>query len=228
MNSVKAGFGVMMLAVAIWMVDRVLPGTVTLLLWALLVFLSGVFLGAFEPLPAVPSARQRLRKGIGVLACLYGALMLIGVSLGGTNPLRPVPLGAFAGAVAQPASSPGLQFIDVETVAELEAAVAEATAAGMPVMVDLTAEWCVSCREMEHYTFPDPAVVNAFSPFVLLRADVTANDDDDAEILRYFETYGPPVYAFFDRSGQLREEYELVGFYDAATFSSHARRLAAL
>ena len=228
MNSVKAAFGVMMIAVAIWMMDRVLPGTVTLLLWALLVFLSGVFLGAFEPLPAVPSAPQRLRKGIGVLACIYGALMLIGVSLGGTNPIRPVPLGVLGGAMSQAAASPGLQFVDVETVAELEAAVADATAASRPVMVDLTADWCVSCKEMEHYTFPDPAVVDAYSPFVLLRVDVTENDDDDREILRYFETFGPPVYAFFDRSGQLRDEYELLGFLDAEAFSAHARRFAGL
>ncbi len=228
MNAVKAGFGVMMIAVAIWMMDRVLPGTVTLLLWALLVFLTGVFLGAFEPLPAVPSAQQRLRKGVGVLACIYGALMLIGASLGGTNPVRPVPLGAVGGAMSQAVAAPGLQFVDIETVAELEAAVAEASAANQPVMVDLTADWCVSCKEMEHYTFPDPTVVNAYSPFVLLRVDVTANDDDDSDILRYFETWGPPVYAFFDRSGQLRDEYELVGFYDAEFFSSHARRFAGL
>jgi len=228
MNTVKAGFGVMMIAVAIWMMDRVLPGTVTLVLWALLVFLTGVFLGAFEPLPAVPSAQQRLRKGVGVLACLYGALMLIGASLGGTNPLRPVVLGGLGGVVSQAAPAPGLQFTDVATVAELESAVAQASAAGMPVMVDLTAEWCISCKEMEHYTFPDPAVVDAFAPFVLLRVDVTANDDDDRAVLRYFETFGPPIYAFFDRDGELREEYELVGFFDAATFSAHARRFTAL
>jgi len=229
MNAVKGVFGVMMIAVAIWMMDRVLPGSVTLVLWSLLVFLSGVFLGAFEPLPAVPSGSQRLRKGVGVLACLYGALMLIGASLGGTNPLRPVPQAALGGALGQPAlAAPGLEFVDVETVAQLEAAVAEATAAGRPVMVDLTAEWCVSCKEMEHYTFPDPAVVSAYAPFTLLRVDVTDNDDDDGALMRYFETYGPPVYAFFDREGRLRDEYELIGFFDAETFSAHARRVAAL
>jgi len=228
MTTVKAGFGVMMIAVAIWMMDRVLPDVITLVLWALLVFLTGVFLGAFEPLPAVPSAPQRLRKGIGVLACLYGALMLIGASLGGTSPLRPIQLGGLGGVVGQAAQAPRLEFVEIETVGQLEAAVAEASAAGRPVMVDLTAEWCVSCKEMEHYTFPDPAVVEAYSPFVLLRIDVTANDDDDREILRYFETFGPPVYAFFDRTGALRDEYELLGFLDAEAFSTHARRFAAL
>ena len=87
MNTVKAGFGVMLIGVAIYMMDRVLPGTVTLVLWSLLVFLTGVFLGAFEALPAAPTPMRRLAKGIGVLACLYGALLLIGATLGGDDPL---------------------------------------------------------------------------------------------------------------------------------------------
>ncbi len=228
MNTVKGAFGVMMIAVAIYMMDRVLPGTIVLALWALLVFMSGVYLGAFEPLPEGPSGSQRARKGVGVLACIYGALMLIGASLGGTNPLRPIDLGAFGGVVGQAQSTTGLEFIDVETVAELEVALAEAREANVPVMVDLTAEWCISCKEMEHYTFPDPQVVAAYEPFTLLRIDVTENDDDDKAILRYFETYGPPVYAYFDRKGQRRDEYELIGFFDAEEFSAHARRFAAL
>ena len=97
MNSVKAAFGVMLIAVAIYMMDRVLPGAVTLLLWSLLVFLSGVFLGAFEPLPASPKPAQRFAKGLGVLACLYGALLLIGATLGGDDPFRPIPQGAVRG-----------------------------------------------------------------------------------------------------------------------------------
>ncbi|NIW23244.1 MAG: DUF255 domain-containing protein [Gammaproteobacteria bacterium] len=130
--------------------------------------------------------------------------------------------------VGQAQSTTGLEFIDVETVAELEVALAEAREANVPVMVDLTAEWCISCKEMEHYTFPDPQVVAAYEPFTLLRIDVTENDDDDKAILRYFETYGPPVYAYFDRKGQRRDEYELIGFFDAEEFSAHARRFAAL
>ncbi len=163
-----------------------------------------------------------------MLACLYGALMLIGASLGGTNPLRPIVLGGFGGVVGQAESVPTLEFIDVETVAELEAQLAEASAANMPVMVDLTADWCVSCKEMEHKTFPDPQVIAAYEPFTLLRIDLTENDDDDQAILRYFDAYGPPVYAFFDRDGQRRDEYEKIGFFDADDFSAHARRFAAL
>ncbi len=91
MNHVKAAFGVLMIGMAIWMMQRVLPGAVTLALWAVLVFLTGVFLGAFDALPGSPPASRRLAKGVGMLACLYGALLLIGATLGGEDPLRPIP-----------------------------------------------------------------------------------------------------------------------------------------
>ena len=165
---------------------------------------------------------------MGVLACLYGALMLIGASLGGEDPLRPVPQGFAAGAMSQRAAEPALQFTTVTSVAGLEAALAAANDSGAPVMVDVTAEWCVSCKEMEHYTFTDPTVIAALEPYVLLRADVTENNDDDKALLRYFDAYGPPTIAFFDRSGQRHEAYELVGFVPADEFSDHVRRFAAL
>jgi thiol:disulfide interchange protein DsbD len=160
MNTVKAAFGVLMLGIAIWMMERVLPGTVILVLWALLVFLTGVFLGAFEPVPANPSPVRRLAKGIGVLACLYGALMLIGATLGGEDPLRPIPQAALSGGGegGAVAARPTLEFQEIQTIAALETALAKARAAGQPVMLDFTAEWCISCKEMEKYTFPDQVV----------------------------------------------------------------------
>ena len=95
-------------------------------------------------------------------------------------------------------------------------------------MVDFTAEWCVSCKEMEEYTFPDPGVIGALESFTLLRADVTANDDDDQALLEYFNSYGPPTIAFFDRQGQAREPFKLVGYVPADEFTTHVERLAAL
>lgn len=232
MNTVKAGFGVMLIGVAIWMMDRVLPGTVTLVLWSLLVFLTGVFLGAFEPLPASPTPVRRLAKGLGVLACLYGALLLIGATLGGDDPLKPIPQGAVRGSgggmVAAAADEDELRFRAIETVAQLDAALAEARAAAQPVMLDFTAEWCISCEEMEEYTFPDPQVIGALKPYMLLRADVTDNNDDDRALLQRFRSFGPPTIAFFDRSGFERTNYKLVGFVPAEKFSEHARSLAAL
>jgi thiol:disulfide interchange protein DsbD len=232
MNTVKAAFGVMLIAVAIYMLDRVLPGGITLVLWSLLVFLTGVFLGAFEPLPASPSPLRRLAKGFGVLACLYGALLLIGATLGGENPLQPIPQAALSrgsadGALAVQREN-GLEFRPIETVAALDAALAEARTANQPVMLDFTAEWCVSCKEMEEYTFPDSQVVGALKPFMLLRADVTDNNDDDQALLQRVRSFGPPTIAFFDRSGFERSNFKLVGFVPAEKFTDHVQRLAAL
>ena len=228
MNAIKAGFGVMMIGMAIWMLDRVLPGTVILLLWALLIFMSGVFLGAFDALPAEPRPVRRLAKGCGVLACLYGAIMVIGWALGGDNPLRPIPQfsGNFAGQAA--VNHAALEFLAVESVGELDTLLGQARAAGQPVMIDFTADWCISCKEMEAYTFPDPGVVAALEPFLLLRADVTANNDDDQALLAYFGAFGPPTIAFFDRQGTELEPYEIVGYVEAEKFAAHVSAVAAM
>jgi len=227
MNTIKAGFGVMMVGIAIWMLERVLPGSVTLVLWALLIFLTGVFLGAFEALPLGPTPAKRLAKGFGVLACLYGAIMLIGAILGGESPLEPIPRGTsgFAGA---PAEAEGPGFTEVETIAELESLLGQARGASQPVMIDFTADWCISCKEMEAYTFPDAGVVAALEPFMLLRADVTANNDDDKALLAYFGAFGPPTIAFFNRAGTEAEPYEIVGYVPAEEFSAHVTAVAAL
>ena len=231
MNTVKAAFGVLMIGMAIWMMQRVLPGSVTLVLWSLLVFLTGVFLGAFEALPANPSALRRLAKGLGVLACLYGALMLIGATLGGEDPLRPIPQAAVARAGTggvMAAAKPALEFRPIETVAALDQALSEAREAHEPVMLDFTAEWCISCKEMEHNTFPNEGVIGALKPFMLLRADVTANDKDDQALLQRFHSFGPPTIAFFDAEGTERENFKLVGFVPPADFAKHVTSLAAL
>jgi thiol:disulfide interchange protein DsbD len=124
--------------------------------------------------------------------------------------------------------SPALVFEELHNVAELERFLADATATSRPVLVDFTAEWCVSCKEMEEYTFPDLGVIAALQPFMLLRADVTANDADDQALLERFRSFGPPTIAFFDSNGREQEAFKLVGYVQAADFTTHVERVAAL
>jgi thiol:disulfide interchange protein DsbD len=230
MNTIKAAFGIVMLGFAIYLLGRFLPPTPTLFLWAVLVFFTGVFVGAFDPLPANATPGRRLAKGIGVLTCLYGVLLFIGALLGGGSLVEPIPRAALtpSGGGAVAVTAPELDFREIETVAALDAALMEARTAGQPVMLDFTAEWCISCKEMEEYTFPNPGVIGALEPFMLLRADVTDNNDDDQALLERFRSFGPPTIAFFDRSGFERDNYKLVGFVPAEKFQSHVARLAAL
>jgi thiol:disulfide interchange protein DsbD len=155
--------------------------------------------------------------------------MLIGATLGGEDPLKPLPRGALLASTGGVTAAPAkLEFTALETVAQLDGLLAEASAAGRPVMVDFTAEWCVSCKEMEEYTFPDAGVIAALAPFMLLRADVTANDADDQALLERFRSFGPPTIAFFDSKGGEQEAFKLVGYVPAAEFAAHVERVAAL
>ena len=218
MNAVKAGFGFVMLGLAVWMLDRLMPDAITMLLYAILVFMAGVFLGAFTSLDAAATVTTRIAKGAGLLAAIYGAALLVGALAGGTNPLQPLRAFQATGTAKQQDSLP---FRRIKTVADLEAAVAAATAAGQPVMLDFYADWCTSCIEMEHYTFPDGDVKSALENVVLLQADVTANDSEDQALLKRFGIFGPPTIVFFGADGSERRNYRVVGFKPAAEFAAH-------
>jgi thiol:disulfide interchange protein DsbD len=219
MDAVKAVFGVMLLGVAIWMLGRILPGPVTLALWAALAFVSGYCLltmGARE----VRGGTDAVRRGLGALALVYGVLMLIGALAGRSNPLQPLAgLGAVAGGPA--AEQRELAFTRIKTVADLERELAAARAQGQPAMLDFYADWCVSCKEMEHYTFTDPGVQAGLAHVRVLQADVTANDAEDQALLQHFGILGPPTILFFDASGGERAEFRLVGFKAAEPFRQH-------
>ena len=217
MDAVKAVFGVMLLGVAVWMIGRLLPGQVTLALWAVLAFVSGyclLTLGGRE----VRGGADAMRRGVGALAIVYGVLMLIGALAGRSDPLQPL---AGLGAGGEGAASEHVSFTRVKTVAELEQQLAAASAAGRPVMLDFYADWCVSCKEMERYTFTDPGVQAEFARALLLQADVTANDDADQALLKRFGILGPPTIVFFGADGRERSEYRIVGFKPADEFRAH-------
>ena len=218
MNAIKAAFGFMLLGLAIWMLERILPGAITMALWALLVFMAGIFLGAFQSLEAAARPSRKLAKGAGLLATLYGAAILLGALSGAENPLQPLRFVGTEQARAE------LSFKRIKTVADLDRELATAREAARPVMLDFYADWCVSCKEMERYTFTDESVQRSLADVVLLQADVTANDSEDQALLQRFDIFGPPTIVFFDASGQERKNFRVVGFMPAAEFSAHVKK----
>ena len=212
MDTIKRLFAAVMLGVAVWMLGRVLPARVTLALWAVPVATAAVVL--LIATRGAAKSRWPLRFG-GLAVGLYGLTLVTGAALGGTDPLSPLPAWA--------SRQPPLPFAPVRTVADLDRQVAQASREGRPVMIDFTADWCTSCKEMEATTFLDPSVRKALSSVVLLRADVTADDADDQALLKRLGIIGPPTIAFFGRDGQERSRYRVVGYMKGAEFAAAVR-----
>ncbi len=223
MDTIKAVFGVLLLAVAIWMLERILPEAVTMALWATLLIVSAIYMGAFDSLTPDSSGWRRLWKGLGLILFIYGGLLLVGVAMGGKDPLQPLR-GLTLAAAGGGAPQQGLNFQKITRPAELDAILAQARAEGRPVMVDFYADWCISCKEMERYTFSDPGVQAVLSRAVLVKVDVTANDDDAKALLKRYGLIGPPAILFIGPDGEERRGYRLVGFLEAEPFREHARR----
>ena len=217
MNAVKSLFGILLLGLAIWMLDRLLGDGVTMVLWALLALLTGVLLGVFRKLDSGAPMIHQAARGLGLVAVLYGAALLIGAWSGANNPLQPLAAVRAGGGPAEAR----LPFQRIKTVADLEQALA--TARGRPAMLDFYADWCVSCIEMERYTFPETPVRQALGDTLLLQADVTANDAADQALLNHFGIFGPPTIVFFDRDGRERNGARVVGFMAADKFAAHVR-----
>lgn len=224
MEAVKKAFGVILLGTALWLVSPVLPAALVMAGWALLLIVPAVFMHALDPLPATAKGWQRFWKGIGIVMLLAGAALVVGLAAGSRDPLQPLKGVVAANAAAGGgAEAPALPFVRVKSVADLEARV---KAAGKPVMLDFYADWCVSCKEMERFTFADPKVRAKLAGFTLLQADVTANSEDDKALLQRFKLFGPPGIIFFDAAGQEIAGLRVVGFQEATPFLQVLQRVA--
>jgi len=219
MEAVKKAFGVILLATAVWLVSPVIPAVVQMLSWALLLIVPAIYLHALDPLPPHAKGWQRFWKGIGIVMLLLGAAILLGTLAGSRDPLQPLSVLRSSAADSEARSLP---FTRVRSLAELESRIA---AAGQPILLDFYADWCVSCKEMERFTFADPRVQAKLAGWTLLQADVTANSEADKALLQRFKLYGPPGIIFFDRTGREIEGVRVVGFQDAEAFLGLLSRL---
>jgi len=213
MAAVKRFFGWALLGVAIWIVSPVIPVVAQMLAWAALLIVGAVYLHALDPLPPDASGYARLWKGAGVIGLVAGAALVVGALAGARDPLQPLAgmrLGAAPGA-----PSGEVRFERVGTLGELEARL---QAAGAPVMLDFYADWCVSCKEMERFTFSDPRVRAELARLTLLQVDVTRNTPEDQALLKRFRLFGPPGIIFFDASGREIPGVRVIGFQPADKF----------
>ena len=225
MDAIKAVFGVGLLALAIWMLERILPGVIIMLLWGVLAIACGIYLGALERIEPGSSGWKRLWKSMGVVLLVLGILEIVGAGAGGDYWLR--PLAGIQSTGGDTAAGKHAAFRRIKSVGDLEQALLEAGADGNGAMLDFYADWCVECKRMERNTFPDETVAALLDRFDLLQTDVTANDDIDQELMRSFGIIGPPAILFFDRNGAEMTAYRLVGYFDPEEFTAHLQQVLA-
>jgi thiol:disulfide interchange protein DsbD len=211
MTGVRRFFGVLLLAVAIWVIAPVLPPMVHMLAWSGLFIGSAIFLRALDAIPAGASGWWRLWKALGVGALVIGVALLVGALSGSRDPLR--PLAALTGGGTAAAAPVAWQ-----RVASLQELQEKLKAPGKPAMLDFYADWCVSCKEMESFTFSDPKVRAQLDGMLLLQADVTANNDADRALLKRFSLFGPPGIVFFDAQGREIRGLRVIGYQNPERF----------
>lgn len=217
MDTVKAVFGVMLLALAAWMLDRIAPPAVVLTAWGALFVATGVAMGALEPLPE-PPGMKRLWKGLGVILLIFGAMELIGAASGASNWMK--PLHNWSGTQATTGSTSSRPFEKIKSVEDLQALIADR---GKPAMLDFYADWCVDCKRMDRDTFPTGPVQAALSTGVAIKADVTANDEVDQTLMKAYGIIGPPAILFFDANGDELRAWRVIGFQRSGPFAEHVR-----
>ena len=222
MNTIKAIFGILMLGLAIWMLERIIPGWVSLLLWGGLLIVSAVYLGALNMLAIDANGWEKLRKGLGLILLIYGSLLIIGGASGSHNVWQPLQ------AIAQTNQNNtqddhGLAFTQVQNLDELEQLLAQSK---QPAMLDFYADWCVDCKKMEATTFQDASVAAALTGTTLIQIDITNYTEEQRALLKHFGLFGPPTLLFFDASGKEYSQYRLIGGTSASELLDHLDKLA--
>jgi thioredoxin:protein disulfide reductase len=222
MESVKHFFGVLLLGVAIWLISPVISAVVHMLLWAILLIVSAIYLRAVDPLGPGASGAQKFLKGVGVIALLMGIALLIGVLSGSRDILQPLSkISIASGDMGEMNRRSGeeighLPFQRVKSEAELEEHILRSR--DKYVMLDFYADWCISCKEMERFTFTDADVQSRLRNVVLLQVDVTAGTPEDAALLKRFQLFGPPAILFMDKEGRQVPNVKIIGYQDKQSF----------
>jgi thiol:disulfide interchange protein DsbD len=221
MDTVSHIFGVVMLAIAIWMLGRILPPSVSMLLWATLLVIVSIYMGALESLQGHHKGIKPFLKGLAIMMLAYGLILFYGAIKGETNPLAPISAEAPSTLSAKTTSA--LAFKTIHSAEELDAILAESK--GKKVMLDFYADWCSSCKELDEITFKDPAVIQSLNDYVLVRADVTADSEAEKALTKQFGLFGPPAMIFFDENSAVIKGGDLIGFKNAEDFLSHIKTL---
>ena len=214
METIKRFFGVVLIAVAIYLVSPVIPLSMQMFAWATLLIVTGIYLRAIDPLPPAARGFARFSKGVGLIALVAGAAYLVGALSGSRDLLQ--PLAGLRVASGAPSAGPAVTFQRVTGLTDLESVIR--ASAGKTVMLDFYADWCVSCKEMERYTFTDAKVQSRLAGMVKLQADVTAGTPDHQALLRRFKLFGPPGIVFFDTAGREIQGLRVIGFQSAEKF----------
>ena len=220
MVTIKHLFGYMMLGVGIYMLSRIVDGSTILGLWGTLAILVGTSLNGLSHLEKNSSFIEKLKKTAGIVLIIYGASLLLGSFSGNNNPMRPLAkLNILQNDLTHRDNH--VSFKRIKSLENLNFELTAAANENKPVMLDFYADWCVSCKEMEVYTFTDESVKNALSNLILIQADVTLNDTIDQALMSELDVFGPPTIIFFNRNGRRQKGYEIVGYMKAKEFAEH-------
>ncbi|OED44881.1 hypothetical protein ACH42_06495 [Endozoicomonas sp. (ex Bugula neritina AB1)] len=211
MNSVRALFGVMLLGVSIWMLERVIPPALTLLLWGILLAGSAIFLGALRINPE--TSTDKIKQAAGIIVLVYGVCLIVGASMGNSNPLQPLERQntQLNGIDNSTYAEKKIDLIKVNTVTEMNQLLTQSIRENRSAMVDFYADWCITCKVMERTVFPDPLVADSLKKMMLIKLDITENTLEHQQLMNQYNLFGPPALLFFNPQGQEVESIRTQG-----------------